>query len=186
MRLSTVGSKQFFKKLAGKAVLAVGALLGCACENDRSAAAAALGAEVDYIVAGFYDIKIVLDYYNGVARIGKAVDYINELMHIRHVKTGGRLVKDVDSRARAALRQLRCKLHSLRLAAGQSRARLAELYIAKADIVQCIELTSELGEICKEISCFLNGHIKDFVDILALVPDIKRLSVIALALADIA
>ena len=92
-----VGSKHFFKKLTREAVFAGSALLGCTGENDRSAAVAALGAEVYDIVTGFYDIKIVLDYYNGVARIGKAVDYINELMHIRHVKTGGRLVKDVDS-----------------------------------------------------------------------------------------
>ena len=103
MRLSTVGSKQFFKKLAGKAVLAVGALLGCACENDRSAAAAALGTKVDDIVAGFYDIKVMLYNNNGAARIGKSVDYINELVHISHVQAGRRLVKDVDSRARAAL-----------------------------------------------------------------------------------
>ena len=61
-------------------------------ENDRSAAAAALGAEVDDIVAGFYDIKVMLDNNNGVARIGKSVDYINELVHISHVQAGRRLV----------------------------------------------------------------------------------------------
>ena len=98
-----VGSKHFFKKLTREAVFAGSTLLGCTGENDRSAAAAALGAEVDDIVTGFYDIKIVLDYYNGVARVGKAIDYIDKFMHIRHVKAGGGLIKDVDSRACTAL-----------------------------------------------------------------------------------
>ena len=128
----------------------------------------------------------MLYYDNAVSRVDKSLQNPDKLMNVGGVKSRRWFVEYIESMSAVFFRKFGREFDALRLAAGQGRARLTELYIAKADIVQRIELTSELGEICKEISCFLDGHVKNFVDILALVPDLERLSVISFALADIA
>ena len=84
--------KHLFKKLPRVAVRTRGAFLGSSGKDERSAAVAALRAEIYYIVCGFYDIEIVLDYDDGVSSVGKLIYNAQKLMHIGHVQAGRRLV----------------------------------------------------------------------------------------------
>ena len=57
--------------LAGVALLDLGDLLGRAGGQDRTAAGAALGAQVDDPVRGLDDIQVALDHDDRVATFGK-------------------------------------------------------------------------------------------------------------------
>ena len=94
--------KYLFKKLPGIAVFAHGTVLWSTRKDERSAAVAALGSEVDDIIRCFYDIKVVLNYNDGVSGVGELIDYAQELMDIGHMQTGGGFVEDIHRRARAA------------------------------------------------------------------------------------
>ena len=128
----------------------------------------------------------MLDYDDGVSSVGKLIYNAQKLMHIGHVQAGRRLVEDIHRRARAAARKLGCELHSLRLTAGERRARLAEHDVAEADIIQRIELCLELREVFKECACLLDCHVENIADVLALVAHLECFAVISLALAYVA
>ena len=107
-------------------------------------------------------------------------------MHVGDVQSGGRLVEHIHGAACAALRKLRCELDALRLAAGERRARLAELDVAKPDVAQSLYLVQYLRLIFKEGAGFVDGHVENIGDVLALEAHLKSLAVIALAVADLA
>ena len=101
-------------------------------------------------------------------------------------RPGGRLVEDVERAAGVALRELERELHALRLAAGQRGRRLAERDVAEADVEQRRELARDRGHRLEERERLLDRHRQHFVDVLALVLDLERLAVVALAVADVA
>ena len=98
------------------------------------AAGAALRAQVDDPVGRLDDVQVVLDDDDRVARVHEPVEHLEELLDVREVEPGGRLVEDVDRLAGGAPRELRGQLHALRLAARERRGRLAEADVAEADV----------------------------------------------------
>ena len=64
--------------------------------DDFSAAVAAFGAEVDYVIGALYDVHIMLDDDDGVASVDEAVEDGQELADVVEVEAGGGLVEDVE------------------------------------------------------------------------------------------
>jgi len=60
---------------------------------DLTALVSALGTQVDDPVGRLDDLQIVLDYEDGVAGIGQAVQDVQELSDVMEVQSGGRLVQ---------------------------------------------------------------------------------------------
>ena len=85
-----------------------------------------------------------------------------------------------------ALRQLQRELDALRLAARQRRRRLAERDVAQAHVEQRRELARDRRHRLEERERLLDRHRQHFVDVLALVADLERLAVVALAVAHVA
>ena len=81
-------------------------LFGSAADNHTSAAAAPFGTDVDDIVGGFYNVHVVLNNNNGVARIHKALKHVNELVNVGGVETYGGFVENIDRLARGAFAKL--------------------------------------------------------------------------------
>ena len=102
------------------------------------------------------------------------------------METRGRLVEDIDGAPRGALRKLGRELDALGFAAGERRRRLAEADIAEADLAERAELRFELWKVAEEFKRLLHGHFQHVRDALALVVDLERFAVVALALADLA
>ena len=68
-------------------------LFWCAGGDDCAALVSAFRSQVDYVVGDLYNIQVVFDYDDGVARIDESLQDINELLHVVAVKPCGRLVK---------------------------------------------------------------------------------------------
>ena len=83
-------------------------------------------------------------------------------------------------------RQFLGQLHALRLAARQRGRRLAELDVAQADVDQRLQLARQRRHRLEQLQRVLDGHLQHVVDVVALVEDLQRLAVVALAVADVA
>ena len=84
----------------------------------------------------------------------------------------------------ALLDQLARQLDPLGLAAGERRRGLAELDVVEADVVQGLEHRRDLGDVGEVLERLLHVHVEHVADALALEPDVQRLAVEPLALAD--
>ena len=71
-------------------------------------------------------------------------------VHIRHMKSRRGLIENINRSAGRAAGELRCKLHALRLAAGERCRALAELHITKTDINERLHLLADLRKVFKE------------------------------------
>ena len=88
--------------------------------------------------------------------------------------------------ARRDLAELGGELDALGLAAGQRRRRLPELDVAEADLVERLEAPCDARDVGEEADGLLDAHLEHLGDVLALVADLERLAVVALAVADLA
>src|SRR5690606_15940419 len=114
------------EKPPGVGSLLPGDLLRGAGGDDHAAAGAALGAEVHDPVRGLDHVEVVLDHHHGVAVVGEAVEYGEQLLDVVEVEARGGFVEDVEGIAGIALRQLTGELDPLGLAAGEGGGSLAE------------------------------------------------------------
>ncbi len=78
------------------------------------------------------------------------------------------------------------ELDPLGLAAGQGRGRLAEVDVAEPDVVERLQLAAHVRDRREEVERLGDRHLEDVRDRLALVVDLERLPVVALARADLA
>ena len=147
---------------------------------------AALRPEVDDPVGRLDDVEVVLDDEDRVAAVDQPVEDLEQLLDVGEVEPGRRLVEDVERPAGRPPRQLGRQLDPLRLAARQGRRRLAEVDVAQADVVQRLELGPDVRHRREEVERLGDGHLEDVGDRLALVVDLERLAVVALAVADLA
>src|SRR5688572_21267765 len=168
------------------AVLHLADLLRRALGDDGAAGVAAFGAHVDEPVGALYYVEVVLDHEDRVAQVGQAVEHVEEVLDVGEVQAGGRLVEDVERVAGGVLAELRREFHPLRLAAGELRARLADLHVREADVVERLQQAVDDGEVLKEVHRLFNLHRQHFGDGLAAVVDLQRLGVVARAVADFA
>ena len=112
--------------LAGVRLLDGRDMFWCAHRHDGPARVAAVGSEIDDPVGGLQDVEVVLDDEQGVAGQQEFPECREQLDDVVEMKTGGRLVEDVE-RALAALRpEMRGDLDPLRFTARQRRGRLTQ------------------------------------------------------------
>ena len=101
-------------------------------------------------------------------------------------KPGGRFVENVDRAPGRFLRQLGRELDPLRFAAGKRVAGLPEPQIAEPDVLERAQLVGHRRDIAEEARRFVDRHLEHVGDVFALVGDLERLAIVALALADLA
>ena len=94
-------------------------LLGCAHGNHLAAACTAFGAHVDDPVGSLDHVQVVLNHHDGVALIAQLVEHIKQLLNIRKMQAGGRLIQNVQRLTGSTFGQLARQLHALRFTAGQ-------------------------------------------------------------------
>lgn len=82
--------------MAGIGFLTLCDFFGSTVCHYPSAAVSALGADVDYIIGGFDDIHIMLDNYNCITRIHKALKHIYKSVYVGGVKSDCRLVENIN------------------------------------------------------------------------------------------
>jgi len=75
-----------------KTISTTGMINNLCRRHDLPAPVAALGAEVDDPVGVFDYVQVMLYYHDGVAHIREPVEYLEQLLYIRKVQSGSRLV----------------------------------------------------------------------------------------------
>src|SRR5882672_1498421 len=193
---STLAAREECREVLGgvRAARLAHELLRRALRHDPSAAVAALGSQVDDPVGFREHVQVVLDDEHAVAGVHEPVQHAHELLDVRDVQADRRLVEHVErglgrpraQRLGAHLRELGYELHALRLAAGQSRALLAEREIAQADVAEQRERVADLGMRGEEHGGLVDGHHEHVADALAAILDRERLRVEALTAATLA
>ena len=86
--------------------------------------------------ADLHDVEVVLDHDDGVAAVGQPLQDAEQVLDVREVEAGRRLVEDVERAAGRPPRQLGGELDALRLAAGELGRGLTEIDVAEADVVR--------------------------------------------------
>src|SRR5450759_2908577 len=163
-----------------------GEVLWCAHGDDGAALFPALGPEVDDPVGRLDDVEVVLDDDHGVALVHEPMQHLEELVDVGEVQAGGGLDEDVERLAGRDLAELGSELDALRLAAGERGGRLAKLDVAQADLVERLQAARDARHVGKELDRVLDAHLEHLGDVLALVPDLERVAVVALAAAGLA
>ena len=128
----------------------------------------------------------MLNDQHRIATIGEPLEHLQQLPHVIGVEAGGGLVQNIHRPPCGAAAQLRGQLDALGLAAGEGGAGLAQLHIAQPHIPQGGQLVTDSGHGGEELPRLVHGHIQHVGDVFALVADLQRLAVIALAAADLA
>ena len=128
----------------------------------------------------------MLDHQHRVTRIDQALQHVEQLADILKMKTGCRLVQNVERLARLATMELLGKLHTLRLTARERRSGLAQAHIAQANVIQGLELALDLRNVPKESKRLGNAHVEHVRDGFATIGNLERLAVITLAAANLA
>ncbi|CAI08311.1 hypothetical protein ebB134 [Aromatoleum aromaticum EbN1] len=154
--------------------------------KDFAAAPAPFRTQVDQPVGSLDDIEVVLDDDDGVAVIAQAVQYAEQQLDVAKVQAGRRLVEDVEGTAGVAFRQLERELDALRFAARKRRRALPEANVAEANVHERFEFARDRWNGAEELQRVFDRHVEHFEDRLALVADFQRLTVVALAVADVA
>ena len=90
-----------------------------------------------------------------------------QLLDVRRVQPGGRLVEDVERVAALGPLQLGRELDPLRLAAGELGRRLAEPQVAQADLAQHVERAEHLRLVGEELPGRVDRHAQHVGDVLA-------------------
>src|SRR6478672_6839535 len=95
-------------------------------------------------------------------------------------------IKKINRPTCRAAGKLRSELEPLGLSAGKRRGRLTESQITKPNVLQGFKLRGERGYVSKEAGGFVNRHVQDVRDILALVSDLKSFPIVAAPAANLA
>src|SRR5436190_1089099 len=127
-----------------------------------------------------------IDLAGACSRVHEPLEHREQLLDVREVQPGRRLVEDVERPPGRDLRELGRELHALRLAARDGRRRLAELDVLEADVVQCLQPAPQLRDLREEAEGLLDRHLQDVGDRLPLEADLKGLTVVAPSVAGLA
>ena len=127
----------------------------------------------------------MFDDHDRIAAVCESVQDLHQLMHIREVQSGRRLVQDIDRPARASLGKLGCQLDSLRLTAGKRGGRLSQLHIGQAHIIQGLDFIADGGHMLEERQGLLHRHVQHIKNTLSLVFYFQSFTIVALTAADL-
>ncbi len=147
---------------------------------------AAFRAEVDHVVGVLDDVEVVFDDQDRVAVVDELVEGVEQLPDVVEVKAGRRLVEDVERLVGVTPAEMARQLDPLRLPAGERRGRLTERQVPEADVLEDLELVRDRRLPLEEVGRFVDGHLEDVGDVLALVGDVEHLFLVAFAAAGLA
>ena len=145
--------------------------------HEPTAVFPAAGAELDEVVGGGYDIRVVLDDDDGVAGVAEVEDGFEELFDIAEVEAGGRFVEEVEGVWGGGLGNFEGELEALGLAAGEGVSRLAEGKVAEAEFLHGVQQAVEFRDGAEVGFRFGNGHHEDVGDGFSLVGDFEGFAV---------
>ena len=128
----------------------------------------------------------MLNHHDGVALIPELMQHVQQLLNIRKMQTGGRLIENIQRLPGTAFGQFARQLHALCFTARERGSGLTQSNVRQANVHQRLQLTCQRRNGIEELTCFFNRHIQHFVDSLAFVLNFQRFAVIALAFALIA
>ena len=107
-----------------------------ALRDYSSTALAAFRSDINEVIGGLDDVQVMLDDNNCVSAVGQSAQDLHQLMNIRKMQAGGRLIQNVDSLSGSAAAQFCGQLDSLCLTAGQLGRRLPQTNVRKSYIIQ--------------------------------------------------
>ena len=120
-----------------------------------------------------------------ITTIRQSAQDLHQLVDIRKMQTGCRLIQNINGLSGSTAAQLRSQLDSLCLSAGELGRRLSQADVGKSHIVQGCNLPVNGGNILKELHGLFHSHVQHVVNALSLVFDIQRFAVVTLAAADL-
>ena len=85
-----------FEVLSCIRILIFSYLLRCSATHNRSAAGTALRPKINDVVGSLYNVHIVFDNDNGIARVNETLKHLYEFMNIGGMKSGCGLIEDID------------------------------------------------------------------------------------------
>ena len=174
------GTSQILTRIAALRALDI---LGRALSDNLATTLASLGAEVDNPICNAHYIEVMLYDDSRITAIHQAVDDIQQLAYILEMETRSGLIEDIERATRIALRELRSELYALRLATRERCAWLAEREVAQAHLLDSLELSIYRWYMLEELNGHIDGHVEHIVDALALILNLQRLAIIAIATA---
>ena len=137
------------------------------------------------MIRGLYNVQVMLYDHHGISALRKPLEDLDELVDIREMKPRRRLVQDIDSLSGASFAQLGGKLYPLCLPSRKGRGWLAQPYIGKAHVIQCLYLIPYPGYILKVGKSLFHGHVQHVRNVLVLIPDLQGLPVISFSVAHL-
>ena len=154
--------------------------------DDAPAVFPSAGAEVDDVVRGEDDVRIVLDDHDRRAEFHQMVQHGDELAHLVHMQSGGRLVEDIHGAWQRTLAELARYLDALGLAAGEGRGGLSQTDVVEPHIFQYGKAAFEYRIIGEELTGLTYGHVQHFRDVQPPIADFEGFVIVALAPAHVA
>ena len=161
-------------------------LLGRAFRHDPAAGGPTFGAQVDDPVRVLDHVQIVLHDEHRIAPVDESLQQSDQAPHVVEVEARRWLVQQIEAASRRPLREFGRQLDALGLAARQRGRGLAEPDVPQSHLVQRRENAVDGRDVGEELARVLHAHGQDVRDVLALVPDLESLPVVAEPAADIA
>ena len=106
----------------------------------------------------------MLDNQHSIAIVHHPVQHVQKKLDVGEVQPGGWFIEQVERLSGTAFHQFACQFDSLGFSAGQGRRRLAKLHIIETDLVQCLQLVTNFGNILKYLHCLLYVHFQHIGD----------------------
>ena len=116
-----------------------------ALKDDLAAVFAGARAQVENVVGGSDDFRIVFDDEHRVSDIAQAQQDFDQALRVARMQADRRLVEHVQ-RADQRRAQRRCQLDALRLSAGQRRGEPVQRQVLQSDVVQESQPRPDLPE----------------------------------------
>ena len=103
----------FLDILSGVGLRYLRHLFRCSLRNDRSTAVSAFRSHVDDVIRRLDHVQIVLNNHHGIAAVGQSPQNLDQLVHIRKMESGRRLIQNVDRLSGASLGEFGYRVEKL-------------------------------------------------------------------------
>ena len=164
--------------LAGLGVLAFGKVFDGTLRNDGPAMTSGAGADVNHVIRCTNRVLIMFNDKDGVANVGEVSERIDQSIIVALMQTDGGFVEDVTA-SNETRSDLRCQTNALTFTAGERSGRAIEVEVTQPDghhePESCLNFLEDRSsnlfllviedEIFKELSCMLDGHLGDILDV---------------------
>src|ERR1700730_17122401 len=95
------------------------------------------------------------------------------------MKSRGRLIQDIHGAARRPAGKLRGQFDALSFTTRKRRSRLSQAHISQTNIIQCLHLVGNRGNVREEGGGLLYSHIQHIGNAFAFVMDLQGFTIVA-------